>query len=232
MVENDYILQVSKLGVKLQNQVILEDVNFKLRKGKTLAIVGPNGAGKTVLLRTLINLLPHTGKIEWADNVKIGYVPQTMYVSDVPISVKEFLTFKSSANLNEALESVGLKAKDFLNKPLGVLSGGQLQRVLIAWAIIDNPNVLLFDEPTMGVDLGSVEAIYKMLDDLRKRREITILLVSHDVHTIRDYSDYMLALNRCVTFFGRSKKIGDLRVQRMIFGEPVCLAYDVVYEVK
>jgi zinc transport system ATP-binding protein len=231
MVEKEYILQVSKLGVKLQNQVILEDINFKLRKGKTLAVVGPNGAGKTVLFRTLLNLVPHTGKIEWADQVKIGYVPQTMYVSDVPISVKEFLAFKSSVNMKEALESVGL-AKDFLNKPLEVLSGGQLQRVLIAWAIIDNPNVLLFDEPTVGVDLGSVEAIYKMLDELRKRREITILLISHDVHIIRDYSDYMLALNRCVTFFGKSKKIGDLRVQRMIFGEPVCLAYDVVYEVK
>jgi zinc transport system ATP-binding protein len=232
MVEKDYILQVSKLGVMLQNQVILEDVNFKLKKGKTLAIVGPNGAGKTVLFRTLLNLVPHTGKIEWAGQVKIGYVPQTMYVSDVPISVKEFLAFKSSTNVKEALESVGLKAKDFLNKPLGVLSGGQLQRVLIAWAIIDNPNVLLFDEPTVGVDLGSVEAIYKMLDELRKRREITILLISHDVHIIRDYSDYMLALNRCVTFFGKSKKIEDLRVQRMIFGEQVCLAYDVVYEVK
>ena len=92
--------------------------------------------------------------------------------------------------------------------------------MLIAWAIIDNPDVLLFDEPTAGVDLGSVEAIYKMLDELKKRREITILLISHDVHIIRDYSDYMLALNRCVTFFGKSKNIGDLRVQRRILGEP------------
>jgi zinc transport system ATP-binding protein len=192
-----------------------------------LAIVGPNGAGKTVLFRTLLNLVPHTGKIEWADQVKIGYVPQTMFVTDIPISIKEFLKFKSSANAKEALESVGLWGKDFLNKPLGVLSGGQLQRVLIAWAIIDNPNVLLFDEPTAGVDLGSVEAIYKMLDELRKRREITILLISHDVHIIRDYSEYMLGLNRCVTFFGRSKKIGDLSVQRIIFGEPVCAAYTV-----
>jgi zinc transport system ATP-binding protein len=223
-VEKDRILQVSKLGVKLRNQVVLEDVSFKLRKGETLAIVGPNGAGKTVLFRALLNLMPHTGKIEWADKVKIGYVPQTMYVSDIPISIKEFLMFKSSVNMEEALESVGLD-KEILNKPLDVLSGGQLQRVLIAWAIIDNPNVLLFDEPTADVDMGSVEAIYKMLDELRKRREITILLISHDVHIVRDYSDYMLALNKCVTFFGKSKKIGDLSVQRMIFGEPVCLAY-------
>lgn len=223
-VEKDRILQVSKLGVKLRNQVVLEDVSFKLRKGETLAIVGPNGAGKTVLFKALLNLMPHTGKIEWADKVKIGYVPQTMYVSDIPISIKEFLMFKSSVNMEEALESVGLD-KEILNKPLDVLSGGQLQRVLIAWAIIDNPNVLLFDEPTADVDMGSVEAIYKMLDELRKRREITILLISHDVHIVRDYSDYMLALNKCVTFFGKSKKIGDLSVQRMIFGEPVCLAY-------
>lgn len=227
MIEKDHILQVSKLGVKLQSQTILKDVSFKLKKNKTLAIVGPNGAGKTVLFRALLNLVPHTGKVEWADQVKIGYVPQTMYASDVPVSVKEFLMFKSSENLEETIESVGLSGKDILNKPIGVLSGGQLQRVLIAWAIIDSPNVLLFDEPTAGVDLGSVEAIYKMLDELRKRREITTLLISHDVHIIRDYSDYMLALNKCVTFFGKSTKIGDLRVQQIIFGEEVCLAYNV-----
>jgi zinc transport system ATP-binding protein len=225
MAEEDYILRVSNLGVKLHDHVILEDVNFELKKGKTLAIVGPNGAGKTVLFRALLNLVMHTGKIEWADQVKIGYVPQAMLMTDVPISVKEFLKFKSSTNVRESLESVGLWDKDFPNRPLGVLSGGQQQRVLIAWAIIDSPNVLLFDEPTEGVDIGSVEAIYKMLDELRKRRKITMLLISHDVHIIRDYSDYMLALNRHVTFFGKSKKIGDLRIQRMIYGEPVCAAY-------
>jgi len=221
---NDYILKVSNLSVKLPNLTILDNVSFQIRKGTTLAIVGPNGAGKTVLFRTLLNLMPHTGKIEWSEKVKIGYVPQKLSVSDIPISVREFLLFKNPSRIEDALKLVGLDAKEMLNKSLGVLSGGQLQRVLIAWAIIDKPNVLLFDEPTAGVDIDSEEAIYKMLNDLKKNNEITILLISHDLHIIRDYSDYMLALNNCVTFFGESKQIMDPKLQNMIYGEPVCMA--------
>jgi len=219
---DDYILKISNLSVKFPNETILDNISFELKKGTTLAIVGPNGAGKTTLFRVLLNLVPYTGKIEWTDKVKIGYVPQRLSVSDIPISVKEFLSFKSASNIEDSLNSVGLDTS-ILNKSLGVLSGGQLQRVLIAWAIIDKPNVLLFDEPTTGVDLDSEEAIYKMLHELEKKSEITILLISHDIHIIRDYSDYMLALNKCVTFFGESKEIMNPGLQRIIYGEAVCM---------
>jgi len=218
------LLQVSDLSVKLQNRVILENISFNLEKGKTLAIVGPNGAGKTVLFRTLLNMVPYSGKIRWFRDVKIGYVPQKLSVKDVPISVREFLSFKSSSNIENSLTLVGLNPDDILDRSLSVLSGGQLQRVLIAWAIANEPDVLLFDEPTTGVDIESEEAIYKMLNELKEKRGITILLISHEVHIIKEYSDYMLALNKCMTFFGRSENIGDLNVQKIIFGEPVCLS--------
>jgi len=221
---NDYILKISNLSVKLPNETILDNISFELKKGTTLAIVGPNGAGKTTLFRAFLNLVPYSGKIEWDNKVKIGYVPQRLSVSDIPISVREFLTFKSTSDLENSLSSVGLD-NSILNKSLGVLSGGQLQRVLIAWAIIDKPNVLLFDEPTAGVDLDSEEAIYKMLNDLRKKNEITILLISHDVHIIINYSDYMLALNKCMTFFGESKEIMKPELQSVIYGEPVCVEH-------
>jgi len=219
----NYILNVSNLSVKLQNQTILDNISFKLEKGKTLAIVGPNGAGKSVLFRALLNLVPHSGRIQWGDKVKIGYVPQLLSVRDIPISVKEFLSFKSSANIVKSLSSVGLDSKSISNQSLSVLSGGQLRRVLIAWAIIDKPNVLLFDEPTTGVDLDSEEAIYVMLRRLTKENEITLLLISHDMHIIRDYSDYMLALNKCMVFFGESKEVMNPSLQRMIYGEPICI---------
>jgi len=218
-----YILKVTDLTVELPNQTILENVSFELKKGTTLAIIGPNGAGKTILFRALLNLIPYRGKIEWAPKVKIGYVPQYLSASDIPISVKEFLAFKEGSDIDDALSSVGLDSKEVLNKRLGALSGGQLRRVLIAWAIMDKPTVLLFDEPTTGVDLDSEEAIYKMLNDLEEKYKITMLLISHDLHIIRDYSDYMLALNKCVTFFGESKRIMDLELQQMIYGEPVCM---------
>jgi len=220
---NDYILNVSNLNVKLQNQIILDNVSFKLKKGTTLAILGPNGAGKSVLFRALLNLVPYTGKIEWGDKVKIGYVPQILSVKDIPISVKEFLSIKKGSDIEGYLNSVGLD-RDILDKSLGALSGGQLRRVLIAWAIMDKPNVLLFDEPTTGVDLDSEEAIYEMLRRFTKENGVTLLLISHGIHIIRDYSDYMLALNKCVTFFGESKEIMDPSLQKIIYGEPhVCV---------
>jgi len=220
---SDYILRVSNLSVTLQNQKILDNVNFKVEKGTTLAVLGPNGAGKTVLFKTLLNLVPYNGKIEWEGKVKIGYVPQNIAVGDIPISVKEFLSFRDGTDVASCLDAVRLEGKDVSDKRLGILSGGQLRRVLIAWALVDNPNVLLFDEPTTGVDIGGEEPILVMLSELKKSKKMTILLITHDVHIVNEYSDHLLALNRCVTFFGESKEIMNPAVQRTLYGETVCV---------
>jgi zinc transport system ATP-binding protein len=221
--DNDYILKVSNLSVRIQNQTILDNVNFKVQRGTTLAVLGPNGAGKTVLFRTLLNLVPYDGKVEWKGKVKIGYVPQNIAVGDIPISVKEFLSFRNASDVPSCLNAVRLDGKDVSDKRLGILSGGQLRRVLIAWALIDNPNVLLFDEPTTGVDIGGEEPILVMLNELKKNKNMTILLITHDVHIVNEYSDYLLALNKCVNFFGESKEIMNPTVQRTLYGETVCV---------
>jgi zinc transport system ATP-binding protein len=218
----DYVLQVSNLSVKLQNQTILENVNFKLKKGTVLAVVGPNGAGKTVLFKALLDLVPYAGKIVWAQKVRIGYVPQNIAVGDIPISVKEFLSFEHHVDVEDSLSTVRLENKNVSGKILGVLSGGQLRRVLIASALADKPDVLLFDEATTGVDHDSEEPIFVMLNELKKKNVTTVLMITHDVHIVREYSDYLLALNRCVTFFGESKEIMNPSVQNIIYGETVC----------
>lgn len=220
---DDYLLKVSNLSVKLQNQTILDNVSFKLKRGTALAVLGPNGAGKTMLFKALLNLVPYTGEIEWTEKAKIGYVPQNIAVDDIPISVKEFLSFKNHTDVESSLSHVRLSNKNVADKTLGVLSGGELRRVLIAWALADNPNVLLFDEPTTGVDVGSEEPIFVMLNELKKKKGITVLLITHDVHIAREYSDYLLALNRCLTFFGDSKEIMNPSIQKIIFGETVCV---------
>ena len=214
----DYILEVSGLNVRFDDRQALEDVSFKVERGTTLAIVGPNGAGKTVLFRALLNLIPYTGEIKWAQGVKMGYVPQKLSAGDIPISVKEFFSFKNAMNPEKWLRAVRLEDISVLGRTLGVLSGGQLQRVLIAWALIDEPNVLLFDEPTTGVDLDSEEAIYEMLNDLENQHGITVLLISHDAHIIRDYSEHMLALNRKVVCFAESEEIAKPSVLHAIYG--------------
>jgi zinc transport system ATP-binding protein len=220
---NGYVLNVSNLTVRLQNQTIIDNVSFKVKTGTTLAVLGPNGAGKTMLFRTLLNLVPHEGKIEWEEKVKIGYVPQNIAVGDIPLSVREFLAFRNAKNVASCLEAVRLDEKDLSQKRLGILSGGQMRRVLIAWALIDNPNVLLLDEPTTGVDIGGEEPILVMLNDLKKTMRMTILLITHDVHIVNEYSDSLLGLNKCVTFFGESKEIMNPTVQRTLYGEMVCI---------
>lgn len=220
---NDYILKVSNLGVKLQNQTLLDHLSFNVEKGKTLAILGPNGAGKTILLKTLLNLVPHSGLVEWTEKVKIGYVPQYVAVSDIPMSVREFLSIGNGANVEEALKKVRLNDSNILNKRLGVLSGGQLRRVLIAWALNDNPNVLLLDEPTTGVDMDSEEPIYLMLNEIKKIQRITIFLITHNIHIVQEYADDLLAINKCVTFCGPSAEIAKPDIQRQIYGETVCV---------
>ena len=206
MISDEIILSVSNLSVTFQKQAILSNINFAIKKGVTLAIIGPNGAGKSVLLRALLNLVPYSGEIKWGEKVKIGFVPQIVAFRDIPISVNEFLAIKRGAKPPEALRAVGLD-EGILKKSLGVLSGGQLRRVLIAWAIKDRPSVLLFDEPTTGVDIDSEEAIYDMLRQLTHLDDITLILISHNRHIVRDYSDFVLAIDGCVQFFGESKEV-------------------------
>ena len=195
------ILTVSNLSVTAKDFKILENINFSLESGKTLAVVGPNGSGKTTLFRALMNLIPYTGTISWGKAVKLGYVPQSLITTDIPISVGEFLLLRGGGDPAASLEFVGLEEK-FLRHPLGKLSGGQLQRVLLAWAISNSPDVLLFDEPTSLVDIGSEEPIHNMVREVSNRIGSTVLMITHNVHIASHYSDCILALNRVQKHFG------------------------------
>jgi zinc transport system ATP-binding protein len=222
-IETNDMLVVSGLGVTLQNKTILEDVSFKAKKGISLAIVGPNGGGKSTVFRALLNLVPYTGTIRWNGKVRMGYVPQSLVSTDLPISVEEFLRFKCRTDFETCINSVGLE-KAILRQSLGSLSGGELQRVLIAWAIVDSPSVLLFDEPTSGVDIGAEEPIYDNVNHLKKEDGITILLISHNMHIVMHYADYVLALNKRVLFFGDAKSLTHSQLLSVIYGNEFALS--------
>jgi len=145
---NSNILQVKNLTVELDDEKIIDNLSFDIKKGEFLTILGPNGSGKTVLLKALLGLLPYSGKITWSDEVKIGYVPQgltQLKVRNLPLLVEEFFRLKKikKDEISKLLILVGIKDKTFLKKKIGNLSGGQFQRMLLIWALSSNPNVLL-----------------------------------------------------------------------------------------
>jgi len=220
------ILTVENLGVKFDNNEVLRGLNFFIQKEDVLAIVGPNGAGKSVLLRALLGLVPYSGKINWAPGIKIGYVPQKFNIDkDLPLSVEEFFKFKEKKleKIISALKSVGITDEHhiehhILKQRLGWLSGGQIQRILIAWSIIDNPDVLLFDEPTAGIDVGGEETIYNLLKKLKDERGFTVLLISHDLNIVYKYANSVICVNKEMVCHGEPNTVLDPASLAKLYG--------------
>lgn len=219
--EEETILKVENLNVELSNQRIIEDLSFEVGRGEVLVILGPNGAGKSVLLKTLLGLLPHQGEVQWRQDIKIGYVPQRLpFIKNIPLSVKEFFQLKSSKDIDEILSLVGLDAS-IKNQSIGNLSSGQFQRILIAWALIGDPEVLLFDEPTSGIDIGGEETIYSLLCDLKKKKKLTIFLVTHDLNVVYHEASKVLCLNHQKLCYGLPKEVLTSQNVGKLFGGSV-----------
>ena len=202
--DGEQILQVVDLKVTLDENVVLENLSFAVRQGEVLTILGPNGAGKTVLLRALLGTVPHKGLIKWKEGVRIGYVPQRLpYIRNIPLSVADFFSLKKDVgpNIGELLQSVGL-GKEAALKQIGDFSSGQFQRILIAWALANNPDVLLFDEPTAGIDIGGEETVYTLLARLKSERGLTMFIVTHDLAMVHRLSTTVLCLNKQLVCMG------------------------------
>ena len=218
-----FILKVKNLGVKLNDEKIIKNLSFKVKEGDILTILGPNGAGKTVLLKALLKILPHKGEIEWKKRIKIGYVPQRLpFIKNVPMSVREFFELKGATckEAKEVLNAVGFK-EDFLNKKIGELSSGQFQRILIAWALVGDPNILFFDEPITGIDSVGEKTIYSLLAELKKQKKLTILLVTHDLSVVFKFSNFVICLNKCPICQGTPKEILTSETLSKLYGEEI-----------
>ena len=217
------ILKVKNLSVELDKEKIIEDLSFEVKEGDVVTILGPNGAGKTVLLRTLLGILPYQGEIAWKEKIKIGYVPQRLpFIKDTPMNVEEFFKLKgaSEEEIKEILTSIGFE-DFFSNKNIGEFSSGQFQRILVAWALVKNPNVLLFDEPTTGIDIGGKKTVYALLAELNKKRNLTILLVTHDLSVVYKFSDFVICLNKCPVCQGAPKEVLTPEILQKLYGEEV-----------
>jgi zinc transport system ATP-binding protein len=202
------ILEVTRLSVAFDGRPVLQDLSFHVETGASVAVIGPNGAGKTVLFRALLGAIGYTGSVRWAPGARIGYVPQKLDVErDVPITGRDFLGARAAvgrrpaSEASHALQAVGLPAETS-RKRIGALSGGEFQRLLVAFALMGDPTVLLLDEPAAGVDRPGEERLNETLHRLQCDRGLTTLLISHELTIVRAYATHVLCLDGGRAWFG------------------------------
>lgn len=207
------ILSVKDLTIKLDGRSIISGLSFELHAGEMLAIIGPNGAGKTVLLRTLLRMLPYQGEISWMEGARIGYVPQRVAADrQLPLSASDLMNAKarflklSQVDI-ERTASVANLTPELLNANMGILSGGQFQKVLIAVALLGQPNVILFDEPTASLDELTEERVYESLHRIKEEQGVTVVLVSHDLSVVYQYATMVLCIGKGKPCFGPPKEV-------------------------
>ena len=218
-------LKVAHLGVSMGDQVILEDVNFHLHCGEITALIGPNGAGKSTLFRTILGQLPHSGEIDFQraggkhTRPLIGYVPQSpSFDRGDPVSVLDLFIasiadwpvfLPTPKKLRErVLRCLSrVHAEPLVDKRIGSLSGGELQRVLLAMALEPVPHILILDEPLSGVDIEGERQLLDMLDKVRQQYDLSILLSTHDFATLEEYADKVILLQSSVLKSGPPREV-------------------------
>lgn len=222
------VVETRNLRVSLSGHPILEGVNMKVPAGQLVALIGPNGSGKTTLLRAMLGLQKlSSGEVKLfgesdlsAVLPRVGYVPQKFALESAFIlSVREFLAlrlrstrqwfWKSHKKIDHALKPqlAEMGVEDLLDQPMAQLSGGQLQRVLIAFSILNNPELLLLDEPTAGVDTPGETTFYELIARIQKHRGLTVILVSHDLSMVYRHANWVYALNRVVCCDGPPEQV-------------------------
>jgi zinc transport system ATP-binding protein len=223
----DHILEVDRLSVRFGSVEVLTELSFSVAKGSSLAVIGPNGAGKTVLFKALIGSIPAAGTIRWAPDVQIGYVPQKLDLErDVPITGMDFLQARSklpqgsSAEISRVLDLVGIST-DVSECTIGTLSGGQFQRLLLAFALLGNPSVLLLDEPTAGIDEPGQQRLNELIHRLQEEQNLTVLFISHELTVVYRYATNVLCLGRKRVCLGPPRTILTPDLLTEIYGTPV-----------
>ena len=227
MEERPNALEVSHLAISFGGLPVIDDLSFTVAAEESLAIIGPTGSGKTVLFRALLGAVPYRGEIRWAAGARIGYVPQKLDIErDLPITGYDFLLAKARVGraprdeIRRVLDLVNL-TEDSMRKPIGTLSGGQFQRLLLAFALLGEPTVLLFDEPTAGIDEPGEERLYERINRLKAERHLTLLLISHELSLVYRYATRVLCLGRGRSYIGPPAEVLTPQNLEALYGSPM-----------
>jgi len=200
-------LLVDLQGISLQanKRVILEDINLKVHAGETVTLIGPNGAGKSSLIKIALGLIkPTAGVVNITKGIKIGYMPQSLTVESLmPLTVQRFLLLAPGADSQKsAVIAAELGIQEYLDTPIQAVSGGELQRVLLARALLNTPDLLVLDEPAQGIDINGQAALYQLIMSVRDKLHCGILMVSHDLHLVIGGTDKVVCLNKHICCSG------------------------------
>ncbi|MCB2129957.1 MAG: metal ABC transporter ATP-binding protein [Rhodobacteraceae bacterium] len=216
-----HLIEARGIEIRHGSQTVLSGVDMAIDRGEIVTVLGPNGSGKSSLVRALVGAMPVArGRIIRRDGLRIGYVPQRILIDPVlPLTVRRFLSLPDRVSddaATDALDRTGVG--DLRSRQMSDLSGGQLQRVLLARALIGRPDILILDEPTQGLDQLGEAAFYRLLEDLRSASGTAVLLVSHDLHVVMSASDRVICLNGHICCEGTPQIVSEAPEYRALFG--------------
>lgn len=205
-------IELNNVSISYGSHEVVSDISLSVPHGKKTLIIGPNGSGKTTLIKTMLGLIePTRGRVQVLGSsprkvrTRVGYVPQRIALApETPLTVFEFLSFahrnRASEKLHSALRSLGVS--HLSHQLVGTLSGGQLQRVLIARAIAHDPDILFLDEPSSGIDVGGEENFYELIASLHSHTDRTVVMISHELDVVHRVADFVLCLNKTLVCSG------------------------------
>ena len=220
-ISNETLIQSQNISLHIGGKELLSGVSLNISKAEIVTVIGPNGAGKTTLLRLLLGLIPVSyGSIYRKPKLRIGYLPQKVVFNPVlPISVSRIMNLTgnySKSQIETSLEETGVLA--LRDKPVSQLSGGEYQRVMLARALLRNPELLVLDEPVQGVDYMGESELYNLIGDLRKSHGCGVLMVSHNLHVVMASTDRVLCLNQHICCEGQPEDVTQHPEYLRLFG--------------
>jgi zinc transport system ATP-binding protein len=228
---NEAILELTNINLSFSRIKILEDINISIKRGEILTIIGPNGSGKTSLAKLILGIIkPDSGAKKIKDNINIGYMPQKISIDpQLPLTVERFLTLSSKQYDKDIMQ--GLAAEigitPLLKREIQNISGGEMQRLMLARSLLFNPELLVLDEPIQGVDITGQAEFYNLIEKLRKTRNIAIIMISHDLYMVMKTTDHVLCLNRHICCQGTPEDISKHPSYIKLFGNDALKALAV-----
>ena len=216
------LIRLRQISVGFRQESVLENVQLAVNAGEIVTLIGPNGAGKTTLVRVVLGLLkPDSGSVWRKPKLRIGYMPQKLTVDPtLPLSVLRFLRLVPGVDRAAALAALAeVGAEQVIDSPLQNISGGELQRVLLARALLREPELLVLDEPVQGVDVAGQAELYRLITELRDRHGCGVLMVSHDLHLVMSTTDQVVCLNRHVCCSGHPEQVSGDPAFVELFGQ-------------